>query len=69
MMWFDEPQQLQAERADTAHSTRSQDLRTTLSPRRFANRLIYLQLRTRRGKEKRPPETFPAAFFKAWLRR
>lgn len=30
--------------------------------RRFANRLIYLQLRTRLGKEKRPPEPIPATF-------
>ena len=35
---------------------RTQYGRTTLSLRRFSNRLIYLQLRTRLGKEKRPPE-------------
>jgi hypothetical protein len=36
--------------------------RIKLSPRHFANRLIYLQLRTRLGKEKRPPEPIPATF-------
>src|SRR6185369_11823815 len=41
---------------------RTQYGRTTLSPQRFANHLIYLQLRTRRGKEKRPPEPIPATF-------
>src|SRR6185369_11301094 len=39
---------------------RTQYGRTTLSPQRFANRLIYLQLRTRLGKEKRPPVRIPA---------
>src|SRR5215213_3898604 len=46
---------------------RTQHARIKLSPLRFANRLIYLQLRTRLGKEKRPPETIPAAFVKSWL--
>jgi hypothetical protein len=35
---------------------RTQHGRITLSLRRLANRLIYLQLRIRLGKEKRPPE-------------
>jgi len=30
-------------------------------------RLIYVQLRKRLGKEKRPPELVPAAFTKSWL--
>ena len=41
---------------------RTQYGRTKLSPRCFANRLIYLQLRTQLGKEKRPPEPIPATF-------
>lgn len=36
--------------------------RIKLSPQRFANRLIYLHLLTRLGKEKRPPERHPATF-------
>jgi len=41
---------------------RTQYGRTTLSPRRSANHLIYLQLRTQLRKDKRPPEPIPTAF-------